>query len=232
MKKLLVVLGVISLFLCTAVLADGSGSTDHWICLECGCEGTGSLCEICGKPAGAWICSSCSTENLADSCRSCGLTMTESLTRQAASGNLLTAYPAVCFLAGQGQPDALVSLGHYYELGLFVPKNTAMALSCLQLAANADYAPAWVELGRVYDKGDLVTRDYYKSMECYQKAADLGSVEALWYLGTFYEDGSTVRQNYEKALDYYRKAADKGDADSLMSIAYCYSCRRIILYDI
>ena len=93
MKKLLVILGVISLLLCSAGLAE-EGGTEHWFCLECGGESTGSACETCGKPAGAWICNACGTENLADSCRSCGLSMAESLDRQAASSNLLTAYPA------------------------------------------------------------------------------------------------------------------------------------------
>ena len=120
------------------------------------------------------------------------MTREASLDTQAASGDLLAAWPAVRYLAGQSRPDALVALAHYYELGLLMPKDSAMALSCLHLAAGMDYAPAWVQLGRMYDEGELVTRDYYQSMECYQKAADLGSVEALWYLGTFYEDGWTA----------------------------------------
>ncbi len=200
-----------------------SGSAEYfsWICLLCGAENQDSVCHTCGKIQGVWRCESCGTENLSESCHSCGLSLSESLKTQAAGKNALSAFPAVRFLARQGDVDALLALGTYYEKGLMLPQDYDLALACYQQAADQDYAPAWIRLGNVYDQGILVNRDYFTAMKMYQNAADLGSAEALWYLGTFYEEGFTVRRNYETALSYYRQAAEQGYADSWMSIAYC-----------
>ena len=121
MKRLLAMLGVACLLIFPAGLAEENGSADHWICLECGSKTGGDFCGVCGKPAGAWICSACKAENLGSSCHSCGMTREASLDTQAASGDLLTAWPAVRYLAGQSRPDALVALAERFRDGAFLP---------------------------------------------------------------------------------------------------------------
>ena len=196
--------------------------SSRWYCLYCASENTGPSCTLCGRIRGVWTCVSCGTENLSDTCRSCGASRESSLKAMAADSNLLAAWPAVRVLADEGYAEGIMALGRYYALGLMLPQDTVMALSCWQMAGTMGYAPAWVALAKLYDEGELVSRDDRKAMEYYQKAADLDDPEAVWSLGTFYEEGFAVRQDYQKALSYYRQAADMGYADSWMSIAYCY----------
>ena len=208
------------LLLCSFSLAEEAADT--WICLSCGCDARGDVCEVCGEYQGAWICTGCGTRNLSAACRQCGKSREESLSEQASDPRPFAAYPAVRFLAASGDPASLLRLGRYYEKGIVVEQNTDQAVSCFRSAGEAGNPDAWIYLGRLYDAGVLVSRDYAEAMDCYQKAADLGSAEACWYLGSFYEEGTGVEQNYGMAIDYYHMAAERGDADAWMSLAYCY----------
>ena len=199
MKKTftLILLSLILLLLSVPAPAESSAPA-RWFCMFCGTENTGASCTLCGKPARVWICASCGADNLTGACRSCGTSREASLKAQAADSSLLRAYPAARTLADEGVAEGIMALGRYYALGLMIPQDTVMALSCYQMAGTMGYAPAWIALAKMYDQGVIVNRDYAKSMEYYQRAADLGDPEGIWSLGTFYEEGFSVRKDPEK----------------------------------
>ena len=186
---------------------------DTWICLCCGSEATGVSCAICGSVKGVWICFACETRNLSGQCRSCGKVREESLQEQAFCSDLLRAFPAVRFLADQGQGDALCALAGYYEKGLLLPQDRESVLSCCLQACEAGYGPAYLLMGQIYDRGELVERDEYAAMEYFMKATEYGIPEAYWYLGVFYEEGFVVTRDTAKAMDLYRQAGEAGDAE-------------------
>ena len=141
----------------------------YWFCLNCSSAGSGYACPHCGTVRGVWTCFGCGTENLSDTCRFCGKGKTESLHDQASCDEPLRAWPAVRYLADQGNGDALCALAGYYASGLMVEQDAETALDCYRKACDAGSAEAWLLLGKVYDRGELVERDEFTAMECFQK---------------------------------------------------------------
>ena len=107
-------LTVLVLCLFFPVSAEEIPAANTWICTVCGAENSGGECPRCSCVRDAWICFGCDEKNLTGTCRSCGLAKEESLRQQASCGNPLKVFPAVRYLAREGDPDALCELAEFY----------------------------------------------------------------------------------------------------------------------
>ena len=162
------------------VSAEGAEEGSTWICLVCGTEAESISCPCCAAVRDVWICSGCGTRNLSAACRSCGRDRADSLRSQAFSGDPLKAFPALRYLAGEGENDAKCALADYYLKGMLIPQDTEAAIALYREAGEAGYGPALLQLGKLYDSGGLVQQDLYQAMEYFQQAAGLGVAEAWW----------------------------------------------------
>lgn len=113
-------------------------------------------------------------------------------------------------MAKQGDLDAQYDLGHCYENGIGVAKDTKKAVYWYTKAADKGLANAQDRLGYCYNYGRGVAKDLNKAFEYYSKAANQGHAKAQSNLGTFYRYGEGIEKNLDKAIYWYKKAADQG----------------------
>jgi uncharacterized protein len=131
--------------------------------------------------------------------------------------------------ADKGDAQAQTTLGLYYQLGIFVPKDCTQALFWFRKAAEQGWPGAQMALGIQYQGGSstgpidaCVSQDLTQGAAWFRKAADEGWPSAQHELGWLYETGAGVLKDYQLAAFWYRKAADQGDADSQFKLGVLY----------
>lgn len=119
-----------------------------------------------------------------------------------------------CKAAELGSVDAMISLGHLYEVGHVVPKDLSKAAAWRLRAAELGDVETQLRLARMYNKGAGVEQDKLKAdfwldlvFSTYLRLAKEGSAEAQYMLGCLYMDGEGVPENPVEAEYWIKKAA-------------------------
>lgn len=120
-------------------------------------------------------------------------------------------------------PPALCTLGSYYANGDFgYPKNSQMALSLWQKAAEGKNGTAAELIGNFYSDGISVSRDIDAAIEWYDRAIEYGNPRGYYDIGSIYEKAEFGRQDYDKALYYYTKGHECQNVSSTLALARKY----------
>ncbi len=77
--------------------------------------------------------------------------------------------------ARQEDAEAILMLGHFYHIGLFVKRDENQAFLHYQLAAKKELADGQALLGYCYETGIWIVRDPKKAQEAYRLAKEQGS---------------------------------------------------------
>ena len=123
--------------------------------------------------------------------------------------------------ASLGWSEGLWLMGLYHRANSMEP-DPALAVRCLQKAADAGFTQAQVSLADCYQKGEGVPMDHAKAVQFLQSAAKTGNRDAAVSLAVCFFEGKGVPQNYEEALRLFRAAAQKGDSSAHLFIGLCY----------
>ncbi|EFE52796.1 Putative beta-lactamase hcpD precursor [Providencia rettgeri] len=111
-------------------------------------------------------------------------------------------------LAKQGDDEALLIVGRFYETGTGVAKNLEKAKEIYQRLSDKNDANGMNRLAMLIE--DQGRKD--EAILLYQKAAELGSSSADYNLGILYE----LDNNYTKAKEMYEIAIKKHKSSSAM----------------
>src|SRR5882672_8097180 len=127
--------------------------------------------------------------------------------------------------AGQGNANAQVRLGYFYENGLGgLAKDTREAARLFQLAADHGNAGAGVSLGYFYEKGlgDLA-KDDREAVRLYRLAADQGNAAGQNNLGVLYRDGrGGLTKDEREAARLFKLASDQNNAYGQQNLGIFY----------
>ncbi|HGM9948735.1 TPA: tetratricopeptide repeat protein [Providencia rettgeri] len=119
-------------------------------------------------------------------------------------------------LAKQGDDDALLMVGRFYEIGGGIEKNLEKAEEIYQQLADKNNARGTNMLAML--KEDQGKKD--EAIELYQKAAKLGSSSADYNLGILYK----YKNDYIKAREMFEIAIkDHNSSNAMMSLGDLYS---------
>jgi hypothetical protein len=121
--------------------------------------------------------------------------------------------------AEQGDPDALIAIGHLYERGLCI----STAVGWYDRAAKRGNSDALVRLGWFYFDGRGVLRDRAYAFELFRCAADQGDSRAQLQLAWMYENGIGVGSNQRIGRELTRKTEETTNTDKLRELAFMYS---------
>ncbi|MGP8202093.1 MAG: protein kinase domain-containing protein [Limisphaerales bacterium] len=125
-------------------------------------------------------------------------------------------------LAKQGDPDAALKLGHFYDTGNGVPRDYHEAFKWYCLSANAGNPDAQVNLGRMYENGPGTNKDYKEAVTWFLRAAKAGNSEAEDHLGFIYLYGLAGETNYNEAVKWFLQAAKAGNSEAEDHLGYMY----------
>ena len=125
----------------------------------------------------------------------------------------------ISIAAEQGDPDALIAIGHLYERGACI----SAAVECYDRAAKRGNSDALVRLAWFYFDGRGVMRDRAYAFELFRCAADMGDFRAQFQLAWMYENGVGIDRNPQIAGELNRKVEDTMDAHRLCELASIYS---------
>lgn len=117
-------------------------------------------------------------------------------------------FSACEILATQGDNEALLVLGRFYETGTGVEKNVEKAEQIYQLLADKNDANGFNQLA-------MLKQNNNKEQEAillYQRAIELGSSSANYNLGILYKHNN----NYKKAKEMFEIAIKKDHSSSAM----------------
>lgn len=103
--------------------------------------------------------------------------------------------------AGEGQPQAMNSLGTLYEQGLGVARNYSRALEWYQKAANAGLPVGFHQVGLAYEQGKGVPANRDEAIKNFQKAAQMKLEESGYRLAALALAG-TGQSDDAKAVEY------------------------------
>jgi TPR repeat protein len=125
----------------------------------------------------------------------------------------------ISIAAEQGDPDALIAIGHLYERGACI----SAAVECYDRAAKRGNSDALVRLAWFYFDGRGVMRNRAYAFELFRCAADMGDFRAQFQLAWMYENGVGIDRNPQIAGELNRKVEDTMDAHRLCELASIYS---------
>ncbi|KAA8497519.1 Secretory immunoglobulin A-binding protein EsiB [Porphyridium purpureum] len=128
-------------------------------------------------------------------------------------------------LAEQGDPDAQVRLGQYYESGKGgLRLDMSLALEWYRRAADQFHAPGEYEMGVNYYHGDGgLPEDERTAIYWFHRAAKQGHAPAQFWYGFFHEFGKGgLAINEIEAAKWYRKSAKQGYEEAQFYMGYCY----------
>jgi hypothetical protein len=108
--------------------------------------------------------------------------------------------------ADQGDPDAQVNMGSFYENGRGVTQDYVEAMRWYRKAADQGDPDGQVAVGLLYEYGRGVTQDFADAMGWYRKAADQGDRNAQNLIGTLYSNGLGVPRDLQRASQWFTKA--------------------------
>jgi hypothetical protein len=117
------------------------------------------------------------------------------------------AMPLFRIAAEQGNADAQVKMGSFYENGRGVTQDYAEAMGWYRKAADQGDPEGQMAVGLLYEYGRGVPQDYGKAMGWYRMAADQGDRYAQKLIGRLYSDGLGVRRDLEQASQWFSKGA-------------------------
>ncbi|MFZ1924290.1 MAG: hypothetical protein WAU57_21965 [Xanthobacteraceae bacterium] len=116
--------------------------------------------------------------------------------------------------AKQGLPLAQFRLGGFYENGIVVKKDLAVARDFYAAAAAKGNGKAMHNVAVLYAEGINGPADYRTAALWFRKAADCGIKDSQYNLAILYARGIGVAQNYAESYKWFALAANSGDADS------------------
>ena len=119
----------------------------------------------------------------------------------------------------KGQPQAMLTLGAFYEQGYGVSRNFIKAFEWYEKAAKAGLAEGMFNLGVCYEVGMGHSGDMAKALQHFEQAAAKGLAQANYKLFTMYGTGHGVAIDESKAFSHLQKAADAKFAPALNEIA-------------
>ena len=76
--------------------------------------------------------------------------------------------------AQMGLKEGLLTIGHMYVIGLYLPVDKQKGLGLIMKVANQNYGPAYEQLGRCYEIGDGVPVNKSEAKKLYKMAVDAG----------------------------------------------------------
>ncbi len=112
--------------------------------------------------------------------------------------------------ARQGDDDAMVSLGYYYEHGTGTEIDLNKAFEYYQKAASENNVTGLYNYAYFLRYGKGVKIDLEKAMEYFLKASKKGSAGAANEIGIMYDEGVFVEKDYVQAVTWYTKSAKRG----------------------
>ncbi|MFZ0606254.1 MAG: tetratricopeptide repeat protein, partial [Xanthobacteraceae bacterium] len=116
--------------------------------------------------------------------------------------------------AKQGLALAQFRLGGFYENGIVVKKDLAVAREFYAAAAAKGNGKAMHNVAVLYAEGINGPADYRTAALWFRKAADCGIKDSQYNLAILYARGIGVEQNYAESYKWFALAASGGDADS------------------
>ena len=109
-------------------------------------------------------------------------------------------------------------IGKFYNFGIGIPKNDALAFRWWMMSAEHGNADAQNNIGYMYQKGMETEQNFDKALEWYQKAASKGDKSALKNIGTMYYEGIGVKTDCAEALKWFEQAEKHNDSSATSSI--------------
>jgi hypothetical protein len=125
----------------------------------------------------------------------------------------------ISMAAEQGDPEALIAIGHLYERGECI----STAAEWYDRAAKRGNGDALVKLAWFYFDGRGVLRDRAHAFELFRCAADQGDFRAQLQLAWMYENGIGVDCNQKIGRELTRKTEETTNTDKLRELAFMYS---------
>ena len=116
--------------------------------------------------------------------------------------------------AKKGLVPALFRLGTFYEKGIGVKKNLAIARDLYRAAADKGHGKAMHNLAVLYAEGVDGRPDYRMAAQWFRKAADRGVADSQYNLAILYARGVGVEQNFAESYKWFYLAAKDGDRDA------------------
>jgi len=113
-------------------------------------------------------------------------------------------------LAEGGHRDAQFNLALFYENGLGVAADGAMAAHWYRQAAEGDDRTAQAYLAEMYAQGLGVARDDVEALRWYRRAAESGHPASQYNVGLFYAIGRGVAPNDTQAYAWLTVAHENG----------------------
>lgn len=111
-------------------------------------------------------------------------------------------------------PAAQFRLALIYERGQGVPKNSTLARTLYQRAAEKGHVRAMHNLGVLYADGPDGKPDYALAAEWFRRAADYGLRDSQYNLATLTARGLGIEKKPIAAYSWYALAAAQGDAEA------------------
>lgn len=125
--------------------------------------------------------------------------------------------------AQQGNTDAMVLLGRYYENGAGVAHDSTLAVKWFQKAADAGNVDGLLYLSRYYLHGTHgFAKDTARYFAIRKEWAEKGNPNAMTALGSAYENGYGCKADSAKAVELYEQAAKKGSSWGALYLAEVY----------
>ena len=114
--------------------------------------------------------------------------------------------------AKQGLAPAQFRLGGFYEKGIGVKKDLAVARDLYAAAAEKGNGKAMHNLAVLYAEGINGPADYRNAAHWFRKAADHGITDSQYNLAILYARGIGVEQNYAESYKWFVLAAKQAIA--------------------
>ena len=124
-------------------------------------------------------------------------------------------------LANEGNDDAKLTLGWFFQFGHGVKQNCAEAIRWYQQVIEKSGALAQYRLGTVYEM-EKCGKDLDKAISWYRKAADIGDKRAQHRLSAMYYTGEGVKQDYKESFAWEQKSAERGYVEAQVSLGNMY----------
>jgi len=121
-----------------------------------------------------------------------------------------------------GYMPAQYNLAQFYDKGIGVEANKALAAKWFIEAAKQGNVAAQYNLGLIYNKGEGVVKDNKASITWFTKAAEQGDAYAQYNLGVIFQKGDLVEKDSKRAFNWFKKAAEKKVLDAQFNLASMY----------
>jgi len=123
---------------------------------------------------------------------------------------------------GLTEPQAMETLGAFYENGQGVPQNFTRAFTWYKKAAEAGLAEGHFRMGQCYELGLGVAVSYPEAAASFQKAADLGLGAADFRLAALNMTGFQGEPDVKKMLDHLNKSMASGYSEAANELGVIY----------